>query len=55
VPNFAWDFGNESTPQRPQLKQMNRTLNIKSTQFRKAGNYSKGEKGLQKLPDVGDS
>jgi len=54
VPNFTWDFGKESTPQRPQLKHMNRPVKIKSTQLRKR-EISANRKGLQTLPDVRDN
>jgi len=54
VPKFTWDFGNESTPQKPQLKCMNRPAKIKSTQLRRQ-EISANIKGLQTLPDVRDS
>jgi len=54
VPNFTWDFANESTPQRPQLKHMNGPVRIKSTQLRKR-EITANIKGLQTLSEVRDS
>ena len=54
MPNFTCYFGNNSTPHRPQVKHMNRSVEIKSTQLRKR-EISAHRHGLQALPGVRDS